>query len=105
MWRSVVELYDLAEHELAILRVACRTSDRLEDIANVLAGEKLVTVNAKGDQIPHPLLVEQRMQGQALTRLLASLRMPEEAPEDQELTRPQRRGSARAAYGIRGIIA
>lgn len=103
LWRSVLDQYELAEHELAVLRIACRSVDRLEDIADALAGEKLVAVNAKGDQIPHPMLVEQRMQGLALTRLLASLRMPEEVTEEGELTRPQRRGASRGAYGIRGI--
>lgn len=105
LWRSVVSEYDLCEHELALLAAACRTVDRLEDVATALESSELTTRNARGDTVAHPLLVEQRQQGIALARLLASLRLPSGENEDHVLQRPQHRGAARGAYGIRGSVA
>jgi hypothetical protein len=103
LWRAILSDFDLDEHELAVLVVACRTVDRLEDVAVALADAPLTTTNARGDLVSHPLLVEQRQQSITLTRLLASLRLPTGETEDGELIRPQRRGGARGTYGIRGI--
>jgi hypothetical protein len=104
LWRSLTGHYDFEEHELAVLVVACRTVDRLEDVATALADAPLTTTNARGDLVSHPLLVEQRQQSITLTRLLASLRLPTGETEDGDLVRPQRRGGARGAYGIRGSV-
>lgn len=105
LWVDVVESYELDQHEVALLTAACRTVDRLEDIAEALANaESLTTTNARGDLVAHPLLVEQRQQGISLSRLLASLRLPSGETEDGALIRPQRRGAARGAYGIRGAL-
>lgn len=90
--------------KLSVLTVACRTVDHLEDAATILAGEPLTITNAKGDVIAHPLLVEQRQQAITLVRLLASLRLPTGETEAGDLVRPQRRGAARGAYGIRGAV-
>jgi hypothetical protein len=103
LWRAILSDFDLDEHELAVLVVACRAVDRLEDVAAALADAPLTTKNARGDLVAHPLLVEQRQQSITLTRLLASLRLPTGETEDGELIRPQRRGGARGTYGIRGI--
>jgi hypothetical protein len=96
--------YDIDQHEVALLTQACRTVDRLEDIAAALEAAPLTTTNARGDLVAHPLLVEQRQQGIALSRLLASLRLPSGETEDGQLVRPQRRGAARGSYGIRGAV-
>jgi hypothetical protein len=102
LWRSVVEEYELDEHERVLLVQACRTVDRLDDIAEALVGQPLTVDNFRGDPVAHPLLNEQRQQSQTLARLLASLRMPS---GDQEAEgRPQRRGGARGSYGIRGAV-
>jgi hypothetical protein len=91
--------YELEEHEAALLVLACRTADRLEDIAIGLAGEPLTVSNARGDLVAHPLLNEQRQQALTLSRLLASLRLP----SGDEAERPHRRGGARQPYGIRSV--
>jgi hypothetical protein len=105
LWADVVADYTLDQHEVALLTAACRTVDRLEDIADALRAAPLTTTNARGDLVAHPLLVEQRQQGISLSRLLASLRLPTGETEDGALVRPQRRGAARGSYGIRGAIA
>ncbi len=89
LWVDVVRRFELDEHELAMLREACRTVDQLDVLAGVLAVDGLI-LNDKA----HPALVESRQLRIVLTRLLASLRLPDEA-----MVRPQHRGRARGAYG------
>lgn len=103
LWWSILEDLDLDQHELSLLRAAARTADRLEDIADELTRVPLTVTNHKGDEVSHPLLVEQRMQGAAHAKLLASLRLPSGLTEGGDLKRPQRRGAARGSYGIRGL--
>ena len=100
LWKSVLDTYELDQHEELLLLQAARTADRLEDIATGLVGEPLTVSNARGDLVAHPLLNEQRQQALTLSRLLASLRLP----SGDEAERPQRRGGARAPYGIRGAV-
>ncbi|NYJ06591.1 hypothetical protein [Petropleomorpha daqingensis] len=99
LWRSVLTKYELEEHELALLMQACRTADRLDDIAAALVGQPLTVDNFRGDPVAHPLLNEQRQQSMTLARLLASLRIPTGDAEADG--RPQRRGGARGTYGQR----
>lgn len=103
LWWSILEDLDLDQHELSLLRAAARTADRLEDIADELTRVPLTVTNHKGDEVSHPLLVEQRMQAAAHAKLLASLRLPSGLTEGGDLKRPQRRGAARGSYGIRGL--
>lgn len=104
LWRSLHAELEFEEHELALLRGACRTADRLEALAEALEGAPLEVTNVKGDPVANPLLVEQRQQIASLARTLASLRLPTGLTEDGELIRPQRRGAARGTYGIRGAV-
>lgn len=103
LWSATLGDYDLEVHELLLLREACRTADRLDRL-EVEAGQGPVTVtNHRGDEVAHPAMVEARQQSIVLARLLAALRMP--AGDEADLTRPQRRGGARGAYGVRGVVA
>ena len=104
LWSSLHQTLDFDEYELTLLRGACRTADRLEAIAEALETAPLTVTNFKGDEVSNPLLVEHRQQSQSLARTLASLRLPTGLTDDGELIRPQRRGAARQAYGIRGAI-
>lgn len=104
LWKSVLTDLDLDEHEIALLRAACRTADRLEAIGEALADAPLTVANFKGDEVANPLLVEQRQQAQSLAKTLASLRLPTGLTSSGEMVRPQRRGAARGAYGIKGVV-
>lgn len=110
LWSSVQRDLDLDEHEIALLRAACRIADRCEAIAEEMVGESQTVTNRHGDLVSHPLIVESRMQAAALAKTLASLRLPTGLASDGEMVRPQRRGAARAAraaraaYGIRGAV-
>ena len=103
LWLATTKDYDLEVHELSLLALAARHVDRLEAIAEALVGAPLTITNFKGDPVANPLLVEQRMLGAALARTLAALRLPTGEEEDGTLVRPQRRGGARQAYGIRAV--
>lgn len=103
LWASVLADLELEEHEMALLRAACRITDRMEAIAVELEHAPLTVTNAKGDEQAHPLLGEQLRQAQTLARTLASLRLPTGLSEGGELKRPQRRGASRGAYGLRAV--
>ncbi len=99
LWSSVMEGWEIDPWERTLLLQACRCVDRLDDLAEAAAASTAVVTNAKGDQAPHPAIVEARQQSIVLTRLLASMRLP--VGDEDDLTRPQRRGSARGAYAAR----
>lgn len=103
LWDATLGDFALDVHEELLLLQACRTADRLDLLAKEAAGSPVTVVNMKGDQVAHPALVESRQQSLALARLLASLRMPS-GEVGGEMQRPQRRGAARGAYGVRGIV-
>jgi hypothetical protein len=100
LWMSVTNDYDIEEHERLLLIEACRVADRLDAIAAELVGAPLTMTNFKGDPCSNPLLVEARQQGIVLARLLTTLRLP--AGDEDDPSRPQRRGGARGVYS-RGI--
>jgi len=99
LWESVMADYELDCHEELLLLEACRCTDRLDALAAAVSGTVLTT-NGRGEPVAHPALVEARQQSLTLARLLASLRLP----TDDVAGRPQRRGAARAPYGIRGAV-
>ena len=99
LWHSVVDEFELDRHEALLLLQACRCADRLDSMAAVLADAPLTVTNARGDEVPHPLLTESRQQSLTFSRLLASLRLP-----SGDEARPQRRGASRGSYGIRGAV-
>ncbi|GAT81082.1 hypothetical protein STXM2123_1783 [Streptomyces sp. F-3] len=97
LWEWVTAEYDLDVHEELLLLQACRTADLLDRLAKRADGAELTVFNAKGEQVTAPWITEHRQQSIVLARLLASLRMP----SGEEEGRPQRRGAARGAYGVR----
>ena len=102
LWSSALIDYELDAHEELLLLQACRCADRLDRLAKEADASPVTVVNAKGDQVAHPALTESRQQAITLARLLAALRMPS-GEQGGELVRPQRRGGARGAYGVRAV--
>lgn len=91
LWRAITGEFELPEHEAGLLLEACRTSDDLDRLAAVVAAEGVVV-----DGKPHPALVEARQLRIVLSRLVASLRVPDDP--DDATGRPQRRGGSRGHY-------
>lgn len=106
LWRDVLGSYELEEHELALLREMVRTVDQLDDLAAIVDAEGTMVPGPALTRRVHPAIVEARQLRLALARLSASLRLPagEEGDQPKHLRRPQRRGGARGAYGIRGLV-
>lgn len=104
LWRSVVNVFELDEHELALLREAVRTVDLLGELDAAVRRDGPLVESPQG-QRAHPAVVEARAQRIALARLLAALRLPSgEAGDEKASARPQRRAGARGVYGIRGAV-
>jgi len=99
LWREILAEYELAEHELAILRQACRTLDTCEQLQRTVDEEGMASVNRLGEAKPHWALVELRQQRILLNRQLVCLRVPLGETEDETGGRPQYRG-ARGVYVV-----
>lgn len=97
-WRAVLADLELESHEIRLLEESCRTLDRLEALDAVIRRQGLLTPDGKA----HPALVEARLQGVTLARLIASLRLPDEY-RAEILDRGQRRGSARGTYKLKVV--
>jgi len=103
LWGSVLDVYDLEEHELAVLREAVRTVDLLDELDGIIKTEGAVVTSPQGAKA-NPAAVEARQQRIALARLLAALRLPSGEEGDQAAgARPQRRVGARGVYGVRSV--
>lgn len=92
LWTATTKDYDLAEHELALLEKACRTLDIVVDLESIVAAEGAVLTSPQGAKA-HPALVEARQQRLAFARLVAALRIPDDAEA----------GARKQHRGIRGI--
>lgn len=95
LWDSIAGEFDLAKHEEDLLHEAARVADRLDALDVVVRREGVTVQTPQGVQA-HPALKEARAQEIVLTRLVASLRIP-----DEDDKRPQRRGGARSPYTAR----
>lgn len=98
LWVAVTEVYELAGHELAVLRSAVVVADRVAALDAVVDRDGVVLDDPKRGPVAHPGLVESRQQRITQARLLTSLRLP-----DADGAVPQYRG-LRGVYsgGARG---
>ncbi len=99
LWRAVLTDYELAEHELTLLRQAVRVADVCEQLQHQVDVDGPLLADRA-----HPALVELRQQRILLARLIVALRVPLEEDEERDgrsAGRAQRRG-LRGVYGIRG---
>lgn len=94
LWASVMDGFDLDQHERSLLIEACRTVDPFD-----LLDRALVVGVVLDDGRINPALVEARQQRLALTRLLAALRLPEGVENGVPIC-AQRRGGARRPYNL-----
>lgn len=95
LWADVLGDYELTEHELTVLREACRTADSLDDLQAQLDTDGIMSESSQGSRV-HPALVELRQQRITLARLFAALHMPTGEETDAKVRAP------RGVYGIKG---
>lgn len=77
LWADVADGRKLSVAHQTLLLNVCRIADRLDELADELAGRPLVVVDAKGTETPNPLLTEHRMQFQALSQIMQRLGVKE----------------------------
>ncbi len=103
LWASIVTVFELKEHELALLRETVRTVDTLDRLDALVRADGGMIDTPNGVKV-HPGLVEARQLRIALARLLAALRLPDGEVGTESQGRRQRRAGARGVYGIRGAV-
>ena len=99
LWEAISREYELAEHELVLLRQAVRVADTCTDLQTMLDRDGLML----RDRI-HPASVELRLQRLLLGRLIVALRVPLGDTGDEDAPRTQYRG-LRGPYQPRGLHA
>ena len=102
LWRSTVDGFELDEHELVLLREACRTADGIDALQAAVDSDGVLNEGSQGLRV-HPALVELRQQRIVFARLTAQLGMPS-GDEDAPSVGGKARRGARGAYGIRGVV-
>ncbi len=101
LWRSVLEEFELAEHELALLRQAVRVADVCEQLQQRVDEDGPLL-----DGKAHPALVELRQQRILLARLIVALRVPlGETEEEAGVGARTQRRATRGVYAIRPGVA
>jgi hypothetical protein len=101
LWRSVLEAYELEEHELLLLRQAVGVADVCELLQRVVTEQGPLK-----DGKAHPAVVELRAQRIVLARLIVALRVPlgeEDASSNAAKHGPVRlqRRAARGVYALK----
>jgi len=101
LWASLVALYELEEHERALLVEAERTLNLLADLDVAVRAGGAVVDSPQGMKA-HPAAVEARQQRVAFAPLLAALRLPAGGEGDRQANaRPARKDAVRGVYGFR----
>src|SRR3954469_23712968 len=99
LWDAINREFQLAEHELILLRQAVRVADTCTDLQAMLDRDGLLVRNRI-----HPASVELRQQRLLLGRLIVALRVPLGDTGDDDAPRTQYRG-LRGPYAPRGLHA
>ncbi len=81
LWSDVVKKYDLRVDELAVLESACKTADMIATLDKEwdALGKPFLTRGSMGQDVIHPLIGERRAQQSQMAKLLAQLKLPDDA--------------------------
>lgn len=101
LWTAVLTDFDLSEHEVTVLREACRTADSIDLLQTTVDNDGVMSESSQGIRV-HPALVELRQQRITFARLLAAMRVPLGEEEGGGAGAQQYRGP-RGAYGPRSV--
>lgn len=101
LWTGIVSRFDLAPHELELLRQAVGVLDTCDELAAIVEAEGLMVPVLPHGTKPNPALVELRAQRITFGRLMAALQVPMgEEKESDEPRRTQRRSGFRGPYRL-----
>ena len=99
LWTDVTGEFDLAEHELALLRQAGETLDAIDRLQTALEGDEVLDQSPQGRRV-HPSLPELRQQRIVFARLVAQLGVP---TGDEEQADKKQRRATRGTYKMRAV--
>lgn len=102
LWRAVLDVFELDEWELALLREAVRTVDDLDGLARIVKREGRI-LSTKAGPRSHPAMAEARQLRITLARLVGALRLPDETGDESAGRREQRRVGVRGHYSLRSV--
>ncbi len=104
LWASLLmqdsSLEDASNPMREVALTACRTADRVDHL-ETLARETEPVVEGRQGPMIHPLLAEVRQQSALLARLVAALRLPDEATGRKPQRRPMRGVQKPSAVAVR----
>lgn len=84
LWEAIHASRDVTSSHSPLVLNACRIADNLERIADELAKSGLISMNARGDEVANPLLVEHRMQLATLRQVLGALGVEKMDEQDDD---------------------
>ncbi len=102
LWRKITDDFDLAEHELALLRQAGETLDAIDRLQASLATDEVLDASPQGRRV-HPALPELRQQRIVFARLLAQLGVPAGDEDAAERTPTKQRRATRGTHRMRAV--
>jgi P27 family predicted phage terminase small subunit len=81
-FRSVIESFNLEDHDVNLLTLACEALDRCEQARVVLAKEGVTFIDRFGCPRAHPCVAIERDSRLAYARLLRELCLGDDVPDD-----------------------
>src|SRR5690606_23269726 len=100
LWRQLLDEYDLAAHELKLLRLALEAYDRCNQARRALRRHGLTFEDRFGRPVPRPEVKIEADSRAAFARLMAQLGLPD--PEEPEPAYGRPRRDRRGRYAPRG---
>jgi hypothetical protein len=88
-WTAIIDKFALVDHELVILKEACRTIDLLDSLQAAIDRDGPLQRWGEGSRA-HPAAPELRQHRIALARLVATLGIPDDPDSDRRITRGAR---------------
>jgi P27 family predicted phage terminase small subunit len=87
-WTSTVEAYELHEHHLRLLQLACEAWDRSQEARELLDREGLTVPGVEGGLKTHPAVAIERDSRLAVARLVRELDLDLEPPASDRFGPP-----------------
>lgn len=100
LWDDIAGKYVLRPDEAAVLTQACETADMIATLDKAWddLGKPFLTKGSMGQDVIHPLIGERRAQSAALARLLAQLKLPDDATATGGGAANQQRAAAQTRW-------
>ncbi|MEX5259582.1 P27 family phage terminase small subunit [Kocuria sp. CPCC 205263] len=87
IWDTVTAEFEIEEHNIPLLEIACRTADKVQALEKEIENHGYTIASPQGLRA-NPALAEQRAHIKQLATILATLNLPSlEDPDEQSRTR------------------